>query len=252
MRVWGRWTWGFVLACLGAAAGTLQAQGPASPGENPNPKLGNPAPANSDLELVEKLLQLRRDYQKTLEQLRVHYLQAGDVEKSRWVEEELRQWHRIPKRAYRLDLDIPPPNLSGNQNVPEANRLYTWALSYKDRGWGTDYLDNQRRAELLLQQLLSQYPQSDKISDAAYMLGEVYESKAYRHYRRAALYYERCFQWNPRTQFDARLRAARLYDRQVADRAKAIELYRQVTTHETDPRRIQEATRRLTEMTANR
>lgn len=252
MRVWGRRIWGIVLAWVAGTCGSACVLAQGSPTDNPNPKLGNPAAANSDLELVEKLLQLRRDYQKTLEQLRGHYLQVGDVEKSRWVEEELRQWHRIPKRAYRLDLDVPPPNLSGNVNVPEANRLYTWALGYKDRGWGNDYLDNQRRAELLLQQLLSQYPQSDKISDAAYMLGEIYESKAYRHYRRAALYYERCYQWNPRTQFDARLRAARLYDRQVVDRAKAIELYRMVTTHDTDPRRIQEATRRLTEMSVNR
>jgi len=36
-------------------------------------------------------------------------------------------------------------------------------MTYKDKGWGNDYLDNQRRAELLFQQLLSTYPQSDKI-----------------------------------------------------------------------------------------
>ena len=83
-------------------------------------------------------------------------------------------------------------------------------MSYKDKGWGTDYIDNQRRAELLLQQLLSDHPQSDKISDAAYQLGDLYESKAFKQYDRAAHYFERCFEWNPKTQFDARLRAARL------------------------------------------
>ena len=55
-------------------------------------------------------------------------------------------------------------------------------------------------------------------------------------------------QWNPNTQLDARLRAARLYDKQNIDRNKAIELYRDVTTHETDPKRLQEAQKRLTEL----
>src|SRR5262249_51934801 len=121
-----------------------------------------------------------------------------------------------------------------------------------DKGYGTDYIDNQRRAELLFQKILSQYPQSNKISDVAYQLGDIYESKAYRQYKRSAAYFERCFQWNPQTQLDARLRAARLYDRQLKERAHAIDLYKEITTHETDPRRIQEATKRISELTAQR
>jgi TolA-binding protein len=203
-----------------------------------------------DLELVQRVLVTRREYQKSLEQLRLHYLRVGDLERARWAEDELRQYHRINKQAYRLDLDVPPPNLSGNANVPEANRLYTWAVSFKDHGWGTDYLDNQRRAEILLQDILTKYPHSDKISDAAFMLGDVYESKAYKQYRRSAAYYERCFQWNPKTHFDARLRAARLYDRELKEKTRANDLYREILTHETDPKRHEEATKRLKELGA--
>jgi TolA-binding protein len=228
------------------------------------PGMNNPAPAPSpggggatagkpsDLELVERLITARRDYQKTLELLRGHYLQVGDMERSKWAEEELRQFHRIPKHAFRLELDVPPPNLQATANIPDANKLFTRAMTYKDKGWGTEYLDNQRRAEILFQELLTKYPQSDKISDAAYMLGDVYESKAYRQYRRSAHYFERCFQWNPKTSFDARLRAARIYDRQLQERGHAIDLYREITTHETDPKRIQEANKRLTELSAQR
>ena len=97
----------------------------------------------------------------------------------------------------------------------------------------------------LLQQLLTNYPQSDKIGDAAYQLGDLYEGRAYKQYRRAAQYFERDFQWNPNTRDDSRLRAARLYDRQLMERSRAIELYRDVTTHETDPRRMQEAQKRV-------
>lgn len=219
------------------------------------PRAQSPKPAeaaNSDLELVERLLVARREYQKTLELLRAHYFKAGDLKRAKWAEEELILYHRLPKQAYRLDLDVPPPTLSAKTNIPEANKLYTRAVQYKDKGWGTDYIDNQRRAELLFQQLLTLYPQSDKISDTAYMLGDVYESKAYKQYERAAEYFERCVQWNPTTQFDARLRAARIHDRHLQNRGDAIRLYREITTHETDPKRIAEATKRLADLSGGR
>jgi TolA-binding protein len=201
-----------------------------------------------DAELVERLLAARRDYQTTLENLRAHYIATGDVERARWAEEELLQYHRIGKQPYRLDMIVPPPTLDAKYNIPEANELYRRAMTFKDKGWGNDYIDNQRRAELLFQQVLSNYPQSDKISDTAYQLGDIYESKAYKQYGHAAQYFERCFQWNPKTQFDARLRAARLYERNLSERAHAIDIYKEIVTHETDSRRIEEAQKRLTEL----
>src|SRR5262249_56791040 len=133
--------------------------------------------------------------------------------------------------------------------IPEANELYRRAMTFKGKGWGTDFTDNQRRAELLLQQILSNYPQSDKISDAAYQLGDIYESRAYKQYGRAAQYFERCFQWNPKTQSDARIRAARLYE-QTNERNRALEIYREITTHETDPKRIELANKRLSDLSS--
>ncbi len=211
-----------------------------------------PTTGKSDLELVQKLISIRRDYQKTLEQLRVHYYNVQDLERMRWAEEELRHFHRIPKHAFILDLDVPPPTLNGNQNVPEANKLITWALQYKDKGWGTDYVDNQRRAELILQEILTKYPNSNRIDEVAFMLGDVYESKAYRQYYRAAEYYMRSVQWNPKSRSEARIRAARIYDKQLNNRAKAIQMYREVINHETDARRTQEAQVRLNELSGTK
>jgi hypothetical protein len=213
------------------------------------PARGKKAPGkDSAVELVERLLSARREYQMILESLRAHYIATGDIEHARWAEEELVQYHRIPKHPFILPLDIPPPTLQGNSHIPEANDLYRRAMVFKDKGWGTDYIDNQRRAELLFQQLLTNYPQSDKISDAAYQLGDIYESKAFRQYDRAAGYFERCFQWNAKTQFDARLRAARLYDRYLNERVRAIEIYKEVQSRETDAKRVEEAQRRLAEL----
>jgi TolA-binding protein len=207
---------------------------------------------NADLELVEQVLMGRKNYQKALERLRAHYLQVGDSERAKWAEEELLQFHRIPKQAFRLDLEVPPPTLKGSVNIPSANKLYTKALSYKGKGWKTDYVDNQRRAEILFQQLLTQFPQSNRISDTAYQLGEIYEGYPYKHYKRAALYFERCFQWNPSTQFDARLRAAHIYDRNLLNREKAMQIYKDIMNHETDPTRLREAEHRMQELSGKK
>jgi tetratricopeptide (TPR) repeat protein len=219
-----------------APTGTQQAAGKGTP----------------DIQKVERVLAARRDYQQALERLRKHYVDTGDIERAKWAEEELIQFHRIHKRCYVLDLDVPPPALKASLNIPEANELFRKAMAYKDKGWGTDYLDNQRRAEILLQQVLTLYPESNKIGEVAYQLGDIYESKAFTDYRRAAAYFERSYQWNPNTTSDGRLRAARIYDKHLSERSHAMEIYRDVTTHETDPKRIAEAEKRLAELSGRK
>lgn len=239
----GRW--------LGASVLILACWAAVEAEPTPPPK-GKKNGAKGDIEIVERLMAARKEYQTTLETLRAHYIGAGDIEKARWAEEELVQYHRINKHPFCLALDVPPPTLQGNYNIPEANELYRQAMKFKDKNWGQDYIDNQHRAELLFQQLLTNYPQSDKISDTAYQLGDLYECKAFRQYERAAVYFERCFQWNPKTHFDARLRAARLYERFQSERSHAIEIYKEITTHETDAKRVEEAQRRLTELSGKK
>jgi len=238
---------GVLLLCLGLSASAC-GQAPPPPGVAPPAGGRAPTAGGGDIELVERLLAARRDYQMSLEALRTHYQSTNDLERARWAEDELRQYHRVLKQAYRLELDVPPPTLQATYPVPEATELYRKAMGFKSKGWGTDYVDNQRRAEILFQQILTSYPQSDMIDDAAYQLGDLYEGKAYQQYRRAASYFERCFQWNPNTQFDARLRAARLYDKHLSERGRAMELYKEIKDRETDPKRVQEATKRLQQL----
>jgi hypothetical protein len=208
-------------------------------------------PVAQEVSSVKRVIAARREYQAALESLRASYVATNDSEKLRWAEDELRQYHRVPKHAYVLDLDVPGPGLRAEQNIPQANDLYKRAMEYKDKGFGGDFIDNQIRAELLLQQLITQFPTSNKISDSAYQLGDLYESRAYRQYRRSAAYFERCFQWNSNTHLDARIRAARLYDKALNERPKAIELYKAVLATETEPARTKEAQRRLTELREN-
>ncbi len=201
-----------------------------------------------DVSAVKRVLAARQEYQASLEELRAQYLRTGDIEHVRWVEEELLSFHRISKRAFRLDLDVPPPTLTPNQNNSEANELFRRAVAFKSKGWGQELDDNYRRSELLFQQLITLYPQSDKLSETAFHLGDIYESRAFKQYRRAAMYYERSFQWNPQTTNESRLKAARLYDRTLSDHSKAIQLYREEINHTADPKRLEEAQKRLQEL----
>jgi TolA-binding protein len=238
-----------LLALLAVLSAGVYAQttsnAPPSDKDKKPPTTGGQAANNSDVEKVERVIAARREFKDSLEALRAHYIATGEIERARWAEEELVQFHRINKQAYKLELDVPPPTLNASYNIPEANELYKQAMTYKDKGFGNDYIDNQRRAELLFQRMLTNHPQSDKISDAAYQLGDVYESQAFRQYDRAARYFDRCYQWNPKTAFDARLRAARLYERNVGDRGHAIDIYKEIVGHETDPKRIEEAQKRI-------
>ncbi len=214
------------------------------------PKGGAKDPT-SDIELVEKLNATRKQYQMTLEQLRKHYISVGDTQRAKWVEDELLQFHRLMKYAYRLDIVVPVPTLQAKQNIPEANDLFREAMGFKDKagGFGTGSIDNQRRAELLFQRLLDKYPESDKIGETAYQLGDIYEKyKPTPQYHHAAVYFERSVQWNRVGNSDARMRAAKIYDSHLQDREKARALYREILTHDTDNNRIAEARKRLDEL----
>ncbi len=206
-----------------------------------------------DAELVERVVSARKEYQQSLVALYEHYLKVGDRQRAQWVEDELKAYHLTAKPSYRLDiLDVPPATLEAKVNVKEANDLYKLAMEYKDRGVGTDYTLNQRRAELLLQEILQKHPTSDKIADVAYQLGDLYEGRAFRQFERAAAYFERAVSWRKGTRSDAQMRAARIYDRVLNERGKAIELYRRVIDTDTDPGRIKEAEKRVGELTSPR
>ena len=212
-----------------------------------------PPAASSDVEMVERLNNARKEYENSLKRLREHYWKSGDKQRLQWIEQEIMGFHLVNKYSYNLDVqDVPPPTLEAKVNVKEANEIFKQAMEYKDKGLGNDYILNQRRAELLLREVLEKYPNCDKIADAAFQLGDIYESRAFKQYDRSARYYERASQWIRGGRTDARMRAALLYDKQLNERAKAIELYRQVTEHDTNPEHIRSAERRLGELTGNR
>jgi TolA-binding protein len=245
-----RW---FLAASL-LAAGVVTAAVVADTNAPPVPK-GGATDSTGEVELIESVIKARKDYWSALDKLRQHYVATHDVEKAKWAEEELKSYHRVMKYSYRLDVkDVPPPTLQPKQNVVEANTLFRRAVEFQAKGGtGDEFVDNQRRAEILFQAILEKHPESDKIAEAAYHLGEIYEHyKPHSQFERAAAYFERSFQWNKASATDARLRAARIYDHHLKMLDKAKELYKAVMNHDTDPARVAEAEKRLTELSTRR
>lgn len=239
-----------VCGAAGAAVGWAVADSPSKPLSEPAKADALPPPAAAtDVQLVERTLAARKEYENSLKALYEHYAKVGDKARLQWVEKELMAYHMTWKPSYNLDVrDVPPPSLEARVNVKEANELYKSAMEYKGKGFGDDYILNMRRSELLFREILEKYPNSDKIGDVAYQLGDIYEGRAYKQYDRAARYFERSFQWVKGSRSDARLRAATLYDKQLNERSKAIELYRGVLDHDTDPDRLRQAEKRLAEL----
>jgi hypothetical protein len=202
--------------------------------------------------LVSAVHKARNDYQASLERLRGYYIRSKNEEARYWVEQELTQYHMMVKDPYLLALDLPSRDLKPNQSIPEANKILADALEIMNRRTFTEGAKNYHRAEVLLRRLINDYEKSDKVDEACYYLGDIYSSKYFEQYRRAVAFYERVFLYEPNTNLDARLKAAIVYEKHLADRERAKELYQEVLARHTDPKQTSEARRRLDRLLGTR
>ena len=90
----------------------------------------------------------------------------------------------------------------------------------------------QRQALLLFRQLVEKYPNSTKIAQSAFYIGEIYR-EYFRQHIRAVHWYRRAWEWDPNIILPARFRAAVTYDYHLAEYTKALKLYREVVKKET-------------------
>src|SRR5215213_6457135 len=116
------------LLCAGSAAA-----------DAPEKKAKPAGGAGSDVELVERAIAARKEYELSLRSLRDHYEKAGDKQRLQWTEQELMGFHLLFKPSYNLDVkDVPPPGLEAKVNVREANELFKHAMEFKGKGTGND------------------------------------------------------------------------------------------------------------------
>jgi tetratricopeptide (TPR) repeat protein len=183
-------------------------------------------PDAREVDYVEQLAAAREGYKQALLDLAAYYETMGNATKLRWARTELRTFDQMVQYSYLMPGEYLPENLSASDSIPEADQLYNEAMSLYRQSGGLVIVTNEPKLRQSLQmfnQLISQYPTSDKIDDAAYRAGRIYEH--FQNYELAAVLYQRTFHWNPTTRYPARFRAAYVLDRRLKMRGDALPLY---------------------------
>ena len=181
--------------------------------------------AQSDL--VEALVGYRLAYRQSLETL-VNVLEGAKDVKS-WIraKRELKELISVNKYLYLRDADTPGAELRPAKKIAAAEKLYKEAMKIKKK---SKRLNLVRRYETQLaiegfRRLIRDYPNSDRIDDAAYQIAELCQNNL-KDYRRAIRWYECIGAWDADSPLRANLRIAQLYDKQVVNRLTALDYYR--------------------------
>jgi tetratricopeptide (TPR) repeat protein len=182
----------------------------------------------SEADIVEKMAVNRQAYRQGLELLASFYTRTGNNMKLEWAKKELNALNTMAKYNYIIEANVAPANLKVSASIPDADNLYYDALDIDNKAGKLPVLKNQNQLRLALEkynEVIRIYPSSDKIDDAAYKAGVIYEY--FKDYSIALLYFKRTFQWDPETPHPARFRAARILDQRLHRHAEALQLYQQ-------------------------
>jgi len=185
---------------------------------------GFAAPEAAEVDLVERMAAHRSAYRAALAKLVEYYTTGGDATKLRWAQKEQAT---LVQYRYLMPAEAMQTALGATDSIEEADVLFEEA---KQLYWEAKRLmviadeDKLRMALRGFNKLISNYPTSDKIDDAAYRAGRIYDH--FRDYQIAAVYYQRAFQWDDSTPYPARFKAAYVLDKHLHMRKEALALYR--------------------------
>jgi len=184
----------------------------------------------AEVQLVEQMAQYRNEYEQYLQRLIEFYDAQGSQMKATWAR---REWEHVrlgPRNEYLAVAELAGPQLRAGTSVAEADALYEQALELKrvGAGAGKAFVDKKRLYGAIerFNEVISKYPMSDKIDDAAFQVGEIYDQYL-EDGLRGLLYYQRAWQWDPQTPWPVRFMTAKIYDEKLHDRVQAINFYRQ-------------------------
>lgn len=189
--------------------------------------------ATAEVSLAEKVTLSRDIYRNNLEMLSEYYKQTGNSMKQKWVTAELSSLASAPRYQYILKAEAAGPELHASKAITRADNLYYKAMGHYKKAKGLVVIIDDKEMRLALRvfnELIEKFPTSDKIDDAAYRAGQIYEH--FKDYNIAVLYYTRTFQWDAKTIYPARYKAATLLDRRLHKRHQALALYKAVVENE--------------------
>ena len=205
---------------------------------------------STEVQLVEQMATYRAKYKQHLDLLVQFYDRQGNHLKADWASQELTNLQLGPERAYLVVAEIAGPDLRATTSILEADLIYQEALALMKEGrsgLGKMFSDKKKLYQAMdkFNELITDYPASDKIDDAAFQIGEVYNHYL-KDYTTALLYYQRVWQWDPQTTLPVRFWVARIYDEHLHDRVKAIEYYEMAINLESSyPRNLVHAQNRI-------
>lgn len=207
-----------------------------------------------EVDLVEEVMAHRVSYHQSLERLARYYQVRGYATKQQWADFELDGLKSVKAFRYLLDAEVPGASLRPEEQIAEADTLYERGAELMRRGGhGTPALyrrDLMIQAAQVLRELIEKHPTSDKIDDAAFLLGEIHKEYLSGQETIAVKWYERAWTWDPATPYPARFQAAVVYDYRLHDRDRALELYHEVVSRETHiGSNVRFANRRIHELT---
>lgn len=185
----------------------------------------------SEADMVEDMATNREGYRKALELLAGYYMKVGNNMKYEWARKELDSFNAMPKYRYIIGPEAVGANLKPTASISQADDLFYNAQDLEKRAGPLFKDENMLRLALVkYDELITKYPTSDKIDDAAYYAGVIYED--FKDYTIALTYYQRAYQWDPDTIYPARFRAARVLDKNLHRNAEALKLYQEAVQTE--------------------
>ncbi len=190
----------------------------------------------NEVDMVEQVLANRAVYKRSLDALRDFYENRGYINKMQWAETELDELAHVKPFRYILSAEVPAEDLRPSRSIAEADRMYDDGVMLMRRGghnlpvvYRKDYM---HEALETFTQMITRYPDSDKIDDAAFQCGEILKEYYQNQDRLALQWYSRAREWDPNTPHPVLFQSAVVSDYRLHDRARALELYQQVLQDE--------------------
>jgi tetratricopeptide (TPR) repeat protein len=204
-----------------------------------------------EADIIEQMSINRLAYRQYLESLIAHYKKTGNNMKLGWAEDELKKLNKMPQYNYIIEASVAGPDLKASNSITIADYMYDEAYRLEKKAKALILIIDENLLRVALDkynQLIRKHPSSDKIDDAAYRAGGIFEH--FKDYTIALLYYQRTYQWDPDTIHPARFKAAYILDEHLHRRAEALELYQQAVEKEKLSQNCKEfAEERIAELT---
>lgn len=180
--------------------------------------------AGEELMLVEGVESSRKSYEQALNKLIDFYLRTNNDYKLKQAKKELDSFRAIKRYNYVMVPQAMSDAVKPTKDIPEATKVFADARQYDTT---PDIFNIDRNKRLALErynEVISRFPESVKCPDAAYYAGVIYEENL-KDYYRACVYFEKCYQWEPKTPQPALIRAARIYFNKLDDYREARRVY---------------------------